>query len=346
MSSWEKTVIHRRFRREDKAAVISLLRGTFDDWNGDWAERYWEWKFEQNPHGAARIWVGDDDGRIAGCYIWTPVQLRFDGATLLGAESVDAAVHRDYRGQGVFTKLARAAVEDESTAELALVYAFPVEGAYGGQVRVGFAPWTPVAGIARPLLSAPIRRRRFPDLALAETAQFDSRFEAFSNGRSDWELTVQHDADYLQWRYRKHPSRTYGTIACERDGEITGYCVLTLDPTPRRLTRGYIVDLQVLPKSGETAAFLVDHALRRLRAGGARVAISWLRPSGLEREALESFGFSSRYQTVRRLLKRDPYVPQFLVFESHAGELDDLLARRGARGQPRWSLVPGDSDSI
>jgi GNAT superfamily N-acetyltransferase len=207
----DATMICRRFRPEDKAAVISILRESIDDWDGEWAEAYWEWKFERNPHGPGRIWVGDDGGRIAGCYIWNPVRVRLGDTTLLGAQSVDAAVHPDYRGHGLFTELARTAMEDDATGELAIVYAFPVEAAFRGQVRVGFKPRLTVSAVHRPLLSGLVRRRRFDGLTLGESTSFDSRFDAFSNSGRNSELTVQRDADYLQWRYCAHPAREYET---------------------------------------------------------------------------------------------------------------------------------------
>jgi GNAT superfamily N-acetyltransferase len=336
-------MIYRRFQPDDRGAAVSLLREIVDDWNGDWAERYWEWKFEQNPHGAGRIWVADDEGRIAGCYIWNPVRIRLGEATFLGAQSVDAAVHPDYRRQGLFTKLARTAVDDQTTEELALVYAFPVEAAYRGQVRIGFTPKVPVAAMARPLLTTPMRRRGVDGLVVNELTEFDSRFDAFSNSRKGWELSVQRDAEYLQWRYHDHPTREYDTLVCEENGKPCGYCVLSVEATQRRLARGYIVDLQVLPDSEPAAALLGYHALKKLRSRGARVAISWLRPSGPEREGLASLGFSTRYESIRRRVRREHYVTQFLVLENHA-EMPSELASRGLDDPPPWSLVPGDCD--
>jgi ribosomal protein S18 acetylase RimI-like enzyme len=338
-------MICRRFRPGDKAAVISVLRESIDDWRGEWAEAYWAWKFERNPYGPGRIWVGDDGSRIAGCYIWNPVRVRFGDTTLLGAQSVDAAVHPDYRGQGLFTDLARTAMEDDATGELALVYAFPVEAAFRGQVRVGFKPRLTVSAVHRPLLGGVLRRRRFDGLALGEAASFDSRFDVFSNSGRDSELTVQRDAEYLQWRYCEHPTRRYETLVCERAGELCGYCVLSVHAT-KRLARGYVIDLQVLPDSEPAAVFLVYHALRRLRSRRARVAISWARPSGPEQEGLASLGFSPRYQSIQRRLKRVRFASQLLVFENDGGKLPELIARRVAAAPPRWSLVPGDHDSM
>lgn len=72
-------MICRRFRPEDKPAVISVLRASIDDWQGDWAEAYWEWKFERNPRGPGRIWVGDDGAGSRAAISGTPSA--FGGAT-------------------------------------------------------------------------------------------------------------------------------------------------------------------------------------------------------------------------------------------------------------------------
>jgi ribosomal protein S18 acetylase RimI-like enzyme len=334
-------MLSRRYRPEDRAAVISVLSESIPEWDGDWAERYWEWKFERNPHGEALVWVGDDNGRIAGCYIWNRVRIRLGGTTMLGAQSVDAATHRDYRGRGLFTDLARIAKEEVAESDLALVYAFPVEAAFRGQVRIGFEPRLTVSPIHRPLLAGPLRRR-LDDFVLEDSRGFGSEFDVFSQQERDGQLRVDRDAAYLRWRYDEHPTRTYETIVCRRGEELCGYCVLRVEPG-QRIARGFVVDLEVLPGFEAAAAFLVDHALRRLRSRGARVAISWPRPSGAEQEALEARGFSPRYHVLQSRLRRSGYEPQFLVYET------ERFREQGGSAGPtpaRWSLVPGDHDSM
>ena len=110
----------------------------------------------------------------------------------------------------------------------------------------------------------------------------------------------------------------------------------------RRVGRGFITDLEVHQDAESAAAFLVHHALRHLRSRGAHVAITWPRPSGAEQEALGDLGFSSRYRSIQRRLKREHYEPQFLVYETETfRQLVD-----GSSSYPRWSLVPGDHDSM
>lgn len=341
----EIEIICRRFRPEDKAAVLSVLGASYGGWHGEENEAFWTWKFERNPHGQARIYVGDDGGRIAGCYILNPVMLRVGETTIHGAQAVDAAVSPDYRGRGVLADLAQTALKEADDDGIKLIFAFPSQGAFGGQVRVGFKPHMVVPKTYRPLLG-PTRRRRFAGLTLGEANTFDARFDVFSKRGRDCEVSVQRDRDFLQWRYHEHPTQTYDTLTCERDGDICGYSVLTIKATRNLVSPGYVVDLQVSPESKSAAMFLAYHSLRHLRSLGARVGVSWERPSGTEQEALRSVGFSSRYASIRRRLTRPTYVDQLIVFD--AEDKARREARPNCRGadSPRWSLVPGDADYI
>ena len=337
-------MIYRRFHRDDKGAVIHVLHASFDSWRQR-SEDHWTWKFEQNPHGLARIWVAEDGGRIAGCYIVNPVLLRAGVATILGGQAVDLAVHPDYRGRGVFTNLARKALEESTGEGVALVFAFAPEASFGGSVRAGYQPQFAVPKTYCPLVGRITRWRQFGDLALSEVKKFDSRFAVFASGRHG-EISVQHDPEYLQWRYCENPARRYETIVCERDGDICGYCVLTANATRRLVSPGYVVDLQVVPGAESAAAYLASHSLRRLRSLGVQIAVSWERPTGPEQAALEACGFSSRYDSIRRRLTRRRLVEQFIAFEDEAWTARTLLGRQGLAGPLPWSLVPGDADYI
>ena len=247
--------------------MLSVLAASYGGWHGEASEAFWTWKFERNPHGQARIYVGDDGGRIAGCYILNPVMLRVGEATIRGAQAVDAAVSPDYRGRGVFTDLAQTALKEADDEGIKLIFAFPSQGAFGGQVRVGFKPQMVVPKAYRPLLG-PARRRRFAGLTLGETSMFDARFDVFHKRGRDCEVSVRRDRDFLQWRYHEHPTQTYETLTCERDGEICGYAVLTVNASRKLASPGYVVDLQVSPESKSAALFLASSLASALTVAG------------------------------------------------------------------------------
>jgi Acetyltransferase (GNAT) domain len=339
-------VVCRRARPDDRAAIISLLTDSYGGWHGERNEEFWDWKFERNPHGRARIYIGDDGGRIAGCYVLNPVKLHVGGTTMVGAQSVDAAVDSDYRGRHVFTDLAQTALREVVAEGIQPLFAFPTRGAFGGQVRVGYKPQLMVPKAYRPLF-IPTLHRRFGDFRLEHVKRFDERFDVFSEAKVENEVSVQRDAEYLRWRYCDHPTQSYRTLTCERgDGELCGYSVLTVRGTRKRAAPGYVVELQTVGQSEQAAMFLAHHSVAHLRMMGARVGVSWPRPSGVEQAALAAVGFSERYVKLRRVLTRPEYVDQLIAYEDPEQMSAEQRAAAGAAESRTWALVPGDADYI
>ena len=176
----DRHMIYRGFEQADRPAVIALLERVFAGWGGEDSVAYWEWKFDRNPHGQARIWLAEEDGVIAGCYIYNPVRATTGGSTIDAAQSVDAAVDVAFQGRGIFTSLAQLARDEAGAAGLQLVYAFPSEGAYNGQLRIGFVPHDPIVKLYRPLPFAPRASSKangfvFPDARHVRRALLDVR---------------------------------------------------------------------------------------------------------------------------------------------------------------------------
>lgn len=334
---------HRRYRAGDEPGILRLLEASFDGWHGSLNAAHFRWKFEDNPAGQASIWVAEDDGTIAGCYVFNPVVLRLGDADLRGAQSVDAAVHPDYQGRGIFTDLARLATEEASSLGFDLVYAFPSAGAYRGQIRVGFVSAPPITKMYRPLLiKHRFGRGRIP-FDITTVRRFDERFDRCAETTDTNEISVKRSSTYLNWRYLDHPTRTYDVLACEKDGRLYGYVVLRLGEPRRRIRPGYVVDFVMLERSPEAAASLVGSALRHLLEAGAHAANCWARPSGMEQSALEAEGFSSRYAKLRRFGEHGDRFDEFITFDVRSASPADGRANIG-RNAPVWSLVLGDAD--
>lgn len=325
-------MILRRATRQDRDGLLAVLRSSFDGWHGERSDAYWTWKFERNPHGAGYVWVADDDGRIVACYIWNPVRMRAGALPLSAAQSVDAGVHPDYQHQGLFTRLARTAIEEAPELGLDLVYAFPTEGAWKGQTRVGFVTQYVVPVIQRPL-QLPVFQRRAAGLEIAPVYAFDGDFGAWSDDVRDGALSVQRDPDYLQWRYLEHPTHRYEVTQCRRNDRPVGYSVVRLG---RR--SAWLVDLQVLAGERAAAGLLAAEALRRMRKGAAQVAVTFSRSASPENDALRACCFSAVYQRIKRRVKQPRYLSTFIAYAPRA--LDQPVPSR----RLAWSIVPGDAD--
>jgi hypothetical protein len=197
----------------------------------------WDWKYTKNPHNFPIIWVAEDARKIVGCYILNPVKLRIGQVLVKGAQSVDAAVDNAYRGGGIFKKLAVGAIAQAAKDGVSLIYAFPNDISFKGQVRIGYHPMFIIPKMFRvfrmgSLLEGSLRLR---DPFLQKTVgkmdafqrinkkkmsvesnyglnvrmitNFDSRFEVFWREicKENSSVLVDRDLAYLNWRYMKHP---------------------------------------------------------------------------------------------------------------------------------------------
>jgi GNAT superfamily N-acetyltransferase len=91
---------------DDVPAVIDMYNEAFPDTNKTTA--WWHWWFRDNPAGAGMAVVAEgSDGTFAGMFHLAPVRLWHRGEEVIVAQDQLGVVHPDYRGQRVFTNLAR-----------------------------------------------------------------------------------------------------------------------------------------------------------------------------------------------------------------------------------------------
>ncbi len=73
---------------------------------------YLDWCYRQNPAGVAVGRNAWDGGRLAAHYVTVPLRAHVFGRQSRGVLSLHTATHPDYRGQGMFTRLAEATYAD------------------------------------------------------------------------------------------------------------------------------------------------------------------------------------------------------------------------------------------
>lgn len=121
--------------RPGTASDASALRELFLVVFGhDRGEEHHSWKFDANPAGPPVLAVAEDDGRLVGQYALWPVRLAVGSEVLLGAQSLDTMTHPDYRGQGMFTTLAKEAMGFAADRGVEVLFGFPNAASYPGFV--------------------------------------------------------------------------------------------------------------------------------------------------------------------------------------------------------------------
>jgi RimJ/RimL family protein N-acetyltransferase len=69
------------------------------------------WQYRDNPFGSTAGVVWDDEGEIVGHYSAYPMPYLLDGASVVGANAVDAAIAPTHQGRRLFTPMAKALYE-------------------------------------------------------------------------------------------------------------------------------------------------------------------------------------------------------------------------------------------
>jgi L-amino acid N-acyltransferase YncA len=348
--------------------------------------QYWTWKYSKNPHGSPIIWVTEDKGRIVGCYILNPVRLRIGQVLLNGAQSVDAAVDKAYRGGGIFKKLAVAAITQAAKEEVNIIYAFPTEISYKGQVRIGYHPMFIIPKMFRVFRIGSLLERKIRlsgsffqkalgtmdvfqrinkkkisiesnhEIKVRVIRDFDSRFEVFWKEicKENNSVLVERNLAYLNWRYIKHPEKSYTTYVCERNGEVVGYVVVNVEKNAsierdgiNKLSLGNIIDLLTLSNMTSAAYPLISAACRHFEYERVDIAGCWMSRRHPFHPILSKFGFSDYYELLRRTASRSKIGSRLIYYVNSKAAIDNAIRSMPDSSKPSWwYLMQGDSDFI
>jgi N-acetylglutamate synthase-like GNAT family acetyltransferase len=363
-------LIQRRFEENDLSSLFRLLRSIF---NGYPSIEHWTWKYLENPHGSPTIWVAEDKGRIVGCYILNPVKLRIGQTLVLGAQPVDAAVDNDYRGGGIFKKLADGARAQAKKDGVSIIFAFPNEISYKGQVRIGYRPMFIIPKMLRVFRMGSLLEGRVwwlsgsffnKTLGMIDSFQrisakrvsnelnygfkvkviseFDSRFESFWKEicSKNNDVLVERDLEYLNWRYMKHPEKHYTSYVCEKNGKIVGFVVVNVEKDivfekggTNRLSRGNIIDLLTLPNMTNVAFQLVSAACSHFENERVDVAECWMFGWHPFHAVLGKFGFSDFYELLRRTVSSTKYGSRLIYYVNSKANIQEALMSTNNSGK-------------
>jgi hypothetical protein len=274
----------RKFSHSDVEGVVQLMNLVFKP-QIPFTKEWWSWKYESNPacFGCdTGIWVAEDEGMIVGHYAVIPYRIQIGNKIIIAAQSVDTAVHLEYRRLGMFSELAKKTYTDVSN-RFQFLFGFPSEMAFKGFVGLGWKDYrinelVKFVNYDRSLRSFLSNRLKISGAkAILKTLQATKRvrwsnfirnlegedinmnringFDETADGL--WE-TIQHEnevilertASFLNWRFsKKFGDYQIWAGLSKKDGKMVGYIVLR-----RTSIRSYsenvldIVDLIALPK--------------------------------------------------------------------------------------------------
>lgn len=330
----------RKFDPSDIDGIIALLNHVFKPkFTRDW----WKWKYELNPNGFwgqdGDIWVAESNDRIIGHYAVLPEKIKYYSKVVDMAQSVDTAVHPDYRGLGIFSMLARKVYSD-AKSRYSFLLGFPSEMAHGGFLKLGWKDLSSLQEHTKILNYNALIGRKFknplyamsgkiflktycrlteisktfsPRIIRGNEAEID-KVESFpaeigafwDQNREYYSVVLERTSLFLNWRF----SKIFGEYQIfigrsKKNKKILGYIVLrkaanTLD----------VIDLISLPNEDKALLQLIDVAIET----GTNAGVDSLRclfPKWHKTTAiLAKKGFISP----KPLRFRGKYIPQFIYY--------------------------------
>jgi len=264
----------REYREGDEYSIIKLHEKVFSKpKNMEW----WLWQYKRNPSGQPIIVLAEAED-IIGQYALIPLRVKVGNTICSGSLSLDTMVHPDYRGQHIFTTLAKKAYDLAFQRGFQFVIGFPNKNSYpgfinnlqwinlcdtstlwvkpldinnlllkltGGKKIISKTLNKPISLFIDQLLNTHQNFNR-SDLSITKTLNFDERYNLlFENTFIRQKIMVVRDKFHLNWRYIEKPNGDYMIFSAEDKEIVKGYIILKCIQN-YGLRIGFIVDILTL----------------------------------------------------------------------------------------------------
>lgn len=342
----------RAARPEDEPGLLDLFRAVFRHRRDS---RRWRWQYRDTAKGPGWSSVAVDGDRIVGHHGLMRQHLGHLGVEIVAGQECDAMVAEDFRGRGLYSRLAAHSYESAVADGLTAVVSVPSRNSFPGSYplltrRLGYRRVANLSGytrrigyrrplggaidsaaklISRPLLAGALRLATLAagaDLRVSvERSLPDDLEEALQQIRSYEVLAVWRDSTYLRWRYERHPEHEYRFFVARGRTGAEGVVIA-------RVSDRSIVICDVLHRRKDPARTAVI-----LRAVARHFGPS--RAQRIEFQGLDNGFFQAAFLAAG--FRRQPFGRVILVARSEGG---GRLAEDVALSQ-NWTFVSGDTDA-
>ena len=315
-------LVIREYQEGDEVKILSLFRTTLVD-SEQYTDDYWRWMYKQNPLKSAMVFVAFDGEKLIGHYALVPLKMAINGILRIGATAVNIAIHPDYQGQGIFSKLVAKAAEQASNEGISLSYVFPNERSYPiFTQKLGWIDVSSLCSVFKPLDIKRILKRHFknkyltnvleylgrrflsiffrtykftppPGTDITEVSTFDERMDEFwEKIYEEYNIITVRNKEYLTWRFVNKPIRAnYVIYLAEKGKQVLGYIVLKL-MTTKDAEEGMIMDIFALPGRDDIVGCLISRATQHCKEEGAETLHCYMPRNNPYYKSLRRNGFT------------------------------------------------------
>ncbi len=346
ISLWEDT-------EDEKEEILNLTKKIFGDVEIN-NPSYFDWQYRDNPNGKALVLLARDDSNnlIVGTNTIVPMKLIVDDKIITSSLACNVQVHPDYRKKRIFSKLLLSMPKFALANNIDSLFAIPNDNSFKAFINEGSVE---IAHL--PLLIKPIKLSqyfKFPlkqilkpfdtiwkkkDISFSSidefNGDFDTSFEDLAKQTSK-RVSVMNcrKKEFLNWRYKNHPTQKYQIFTLKTNNELTGYIITKIHYFGKKKI-GVILDFIVNGNFENKTMLksLIDYAISNFWDNDVSVAIATSRNGLLENELLRNSGF---FITTSFL---DPVSLHFIVHTFNDDKKHEKLKRFD-----NWFFTFGDYD--
>jgi hypothetical protein len=284
-----------------------------------------EWQHDHYLKSSFISWIIDGSNNVAGLYSSFFVDFSVDGQRRISAQSIDTLTDINYRGKGLFTKLASDVNKRLAEADIPFIYGFPnSSSAPGFFKKLG---WEKIGDGTVPFLVRPLRLsfvlRKLLKRESSNTgaplvnikpghknirlmADFnDEQVNILSNMfLKQKKYAICRDSNYLNWRFVNKPGEAYTILGYYEANKLIGFVVFTVKQKHGG-TIGYIMELIYDPSDVKVGKKLLRYAVKTIRRSNADLILAWNFKDAPNNKAFKSnffFAMPEKLKTIQLFL--------------------------------------------
>ncbi|CAM3645184.1 GNAT family N-acetyltransferase [Flavobacterium gelidilacus] len=315
-----------------------------------------EWQFFKNTEKKGFVDIAFDESKqkTAAIYAVSCVKFKIDNELHVGTQSLDTITDIDYRGKGLFIKLAENVYNNAINENVALVYGFPNGNSiYGFEKKLQWKALDPL-----PFLIKPLRTKYFTDKIkfLKFMPNITLSFLSYKKSKSltikaknnfpeevndiwkifskDIAVAVIRNKEYLDWRYIAKPHESYEIAHCyDNANNYKGFIVYVVKEKHNGKI-GYIMEMIYDINDKEVGKQLLSYAVNSIKKQKADCILNWCFDHSPNFTLYKSYFFINMPEKLR------PIELHFGV-RSFNKKYDDLIYTRD-----NWYISYSDSDTV
>lgn len=322
-------------------------------------EEFVRHEYLENPAGSPiiELAVDDESDALAGQYVTCPHLFSVNGSIIKAILSLNTLTRKEYRGQGIFTKLAEKAYESAKQSGYAFCYGAPNPNSHPGFIKkLAFNDlfYMPIyvkvlkpsritkekfnmflSVLAYPFnvffLSRSVKDQNIIELNKENYRLMDSFWSCIS---SKYSIIGVRDAEYIYYRYLNVPIREYYPFVYLTNGKPVAYIVTRIRPVSG-ITTGMIADFLYLDGFEKEAKKLLKHTCKFIKKKKVGMMGCVMMETSSETKVLKKCNF---FKCPKKILPQ----PTPMIIRL----FDESYANSKLMDYKQWFFTAGDYDVV